>query len=73
MIGFLKKTLTESGVVALAFNPSTREAEAGRSLEFKVSLVYRVNSRIAKATQRNPIGGGGKKEKEKNMISYQIS
>ena len=29
-----------------AFNPSTPEAETGRSLEFKASLVYTVTSRI---------------------------
>jgi hypothetical protein len=27
-----------------AFNPSTWEAEAGRSLEFEASLVYKVSS-----------------------------
>jgi hypothetical protein len=42
-------------VVVHAFNPSTREAEAGRSLEFKASLIYRVSSRTARATQRNPV------------------
>ena len=26
----------------------------GRSLEFKASLVYRVSSRVVRATQRNP-------------------
>jgi hypothetical protein len=41
-------------VVALVFNPSTLEAEAGRS-EFEASLVYRVTSRTARATQRNPV------------------
>lgn len=35
------------GVVALAFNPSTKKTEAGGSLEFKVSLVYRVSSWLA--------------------------
>ena len=34
------------------FEPSPWEAEAGGS-EFKASLVSRVSSRIAKATQRN--------------------
>ena len=38
-----------------AFNPSTWEAEAGGFLEFEVSLVYRVSSRTARATQRNPV------------------
>jgi hypothetical protein len=42
-------------VVAHAFNPSTWKAEAGGISEFKASLVYRVKSRIAKATQRNPV------------------
>ena len=37
-----------------AFNPSTREAEAGGFL----SLVYRVGSWTARATQRNPVMGG---------------
>jgi hypothetical protein len=39
-------------VVAHAFNLNTWEAEAGR-FEFEASLVYRVNSRTARATQRN--------------------
>jgi hypothetical protein len=42
-------------VVAHAFNPSTREAEAGGFLEFKTSLVYKVSSRTARAMQRNPV------------------
>jgi hypothetical protein len=37
-----------------AFNPSTWEAEAC-GFEFKASLVYRVSSRTARATQRNPV------------------
>jgi hypothetical protein len=41
-------------VVAHAFNPSTQEAEAG-GFEFEASLVYRVSSRTARATQRNPV------------------
>ena len=35
-------------------NLSTQEAEADGS-EFKASLVYRVNSRTTKTTQRNPV------------------
>jgi hypothetical protein len=42
-------------VVAHTFNPSTWEAEAGGFLKFKASLVYRVSSRRARATQRNPV------------------
>jgi hypothetical protein len=33
--------------------------------EFEASLVYRVSSRTARATQRNPVLKGGKKEKKK--------
>ena len=40
-------------VVAHAFNPSTQEAEIGGSLRLRI-LVYRMSSRIARATQRNP-------------------
>jgi hypothetical protein len=42
-------------VVVHAFNPSTREAEAGRFLSSRPSLVYKVSSRTARATQRNPV------------------
>jgi hypothetical protein len=51
-------------VVAHTFKASTWETEAGGSLEFKASLVYRVSSRTARATQRNPVMKtevGGKK------------
>jgi hypothetical protein len=42
------------GVMAHAFNPNTREAEAGGLIsEFEASLVYRVSSRTARAIQRN--------------------
>jgi hypothetical protein len=38
----------------LAFNPSTREAEAGGFLSsIEASLVYKVSSRTARAIQRN--------------------
>ena len=48
-------------MVAHAFNPSTWEAEAGGS-EFEASLVYRVSSRTARATQRNPVSKNRKKK-----------
>jgi hypothetical protein len=46
--------MREPGVVALAFNPSTREAEAGEFLN-EASLVYRVSSKTARTIQRNPV------------------
>jgi hypothetical protein len=43
-------------------NSSTREAGG---FEFEASLVYRVSSRTARATQRNPVS---EKEKEKKNL-----
>jgi hypothetical protein len=38
----------------------------GRQIsEFEASLVYRVSSRTAKATQRNPVSKNQKKKKKK--------
>jgi hypothetical protein len=37
-----------------------------RISEFKASLVYRVSSRIARATQRNPASKKQKKQTNKN-------
>jgi hypothetical protein len=48
---------------------STWEAEAGGSLEFVVSLVYRVSSRTIRATQRNPVSKN-KTEKKKTGSQY---
>jgi hypothetical protein len=48
-----------------AFNLSTQEAEAGKSLEFQASLVYRVSSRIAKTIQRNPVTKQNKTKQNK--------
>jgi hypothetical protein len=36
-----------------------------RISDFEASLVYRVSSRTARATQRNPVSKNQKKEKEK--------
>ena len=36
-------------LVAHAFNPSTKEGEAIKSLELKASLVYRLSSRTVRA------------------------
>jgi hypothetical protein len=55
-IGWLNKICNRNrAVVAHAFNPSTWVIEAGRSLVFEASLVYRASSRASRATQRNPI------------------
>jgi hypothetical protein len=51
------------GVVAHTFDPSTWEAETGGFLSSR-SLVYRVSSRTARATQRNPVLKKRKKERE---------
>jgi hypothetical protein len=37
-----------------------------RISEFKVSLIYRVSSRTARATQRNPVSKNPQKRKERN-------
>jgi hypothetical protein len=51
-------------VVVCTFNPSVWESEADTS-EFEVSPVYRVSSRIARATQRNRVLGEKEKKKKK--------
>ena len=43
-----------SEVVVHTFNPRTQEAEAG-GFEFKASLVYSLNSRAARTTQRSSV------------------
>jgi hypothetical protein len=43
---------------------------SGRRIsEFEASLVYRVSSRTARATQRNPVS---KKQKKKKENSYSV-
>jgi hypothetical protein len=42
-------------MVAHTFDPSTQEAETDQSFELEVSLLYRPSSRIARATQKNPV------------------
>jgi hypothetical protein len=50
-------------VVGHVFYPSTLEVEAVESLEFEVSLVYRVNYRRARVKERPCLK---KKKKKKN-------
>jgi hypothetical protein len=67
VLSFIFKDVdVQPGVVAHAFNPSTREAEAGGflSLRFEASLVYKVSARTARATQRNPVSEKKKKQKK---------
>jgi hypothetical protein len=42
-------------MVAHTFNPRTLGGRGRWISEFKVSLVYRVSSRTARAIQRNPV------------------
>jgi hypothetical protein len=45
----------------------------GRQIsEFEASLVYKVSSRIARATQRNPVSKNQKKKKNNNNNNNKI-
>jgi hypothetical protein len=55
-------------MVGHAFDPSTREAEAGGYLSFEASLVYKVSSRTARAIQRNPVSKKQKQNKTKQAV-----
>jgi hypothetical protein len=67
-----KRVCFSWAVVAHAFNPSTQEAEAGGFSEFEASLVYKVSSRTAKATQRNPVSKQNK-TKQPELLPGQVS
>jgi hypothetical protein len=54
-------------VVVHAFNPSTREAEAGRSQEFEDRLIYRVISKTARVTHRETLSWKTKMNKPTNQ------
>jgi hypothetical protein len=54
----------QPGVVTHAFNPSTREAEAGRGFGFESSLVYRMNSMSARATETSYFKNKTKQNKQ---------
>jgi hypothetical protein len=56
-------------VVVYTFNPSTQKAEAGRSLEFEVSLDYGVSSRTARATQKYSVSKQNK-TKQNSITHY---
>jgi hypothetical protein len=60
-------------VVVHAFNPTQHLGGRGRWVsEFKVSLVYRVNSRTVRDTQRNPVFKNNKKQKTQPVILLKI-
>jgi hypothetical protein len=59
--------LSEWVVVVYTFNPSTWEAEAGRSLSSRSAKVYRMSSRTAKAKQRKPCLKHKNKQTKKNQ------
>lgn len=53
------------------FNPSTRRQRlVGRSLEFNVSLVYRMSFRIARATLGKKEWGPGRREERKGKKRF---
>jgi hypothetical protein len=52
-------------VMAHDFNPSTLGGRGRQISEFEASLVYRVSSRTARATQRNPVSKNKQKKKRK--------
>jgi hypothetical protein len=53
-------------VVVHTFSPSTWGGSRGRRIsEFKDTLVYRVSSRAARATQRNPVSKNQTKPNQK--------
>ena len=60
----------QSGSGGARLNPRTQEAEDMYLCEFKASLVYRVNSRMTRSIQRNPVlknQKGKKKRKDPRM------
>ena len=52
-------------MVAHAFNPSTLGGRSRQISEFEASLVYRVNSRTARAIQRHPVSKKQNKTEQK--------
>jgi hypothetical protein len=53
--------------------PSIQEAEAGGALSFEARLVYRVSSRTARATQRNPILKKKKRKRKTKQTKTQTN
>jgi hypothetical protein len=59
-------------VVAHTFNPSTWGGRGRQTSEFEASLIYRVSSRTARATQRNPVSKN-KQNKQTNKQKSTLS
>jgi hypothetical protein len=57
-------------VVVNVFNLNTQEAEGGRFNEFAGSLLYRMSSRTARATQRTPVLKAQNKQTNKTKQNY---
>jgi hypothetical protein len=55
------------GVVAHTFNPRQSGGRGRWISEFEASLFYRVSSRTARATQRNPVLKNQKEKKTKKV------
>jgi hypothetical protein len=55
-------------VVAHAFNPPHLGGRGRRITEFEASLDYRVSSRTARATQRNPVPTPPPPQKKRKII-----
>jgi hypothetical protein len=59
-----KNTFLQPGSDGVPLNPSTFISE------FRASLVYRVSSRTARATQRNPISEKNKNKQKTFLLSH---
>jgi hypothetical protein len=64
------KSSKSPGVVAHAFNPQHSGDRGRRISEFEASLVYKVSSRTARATQRNPVS---KNQKNKKVKEFEVT
>ena len=71
-----KKSIICRAVVAHTCNPSTLGGRGRQISEFEASLVYRVSSRTARATQRNPVlknnNNNKKKKNRKNERAFYV-
>jgi hypothetical protein len=72
MAQLVKSTDCCRGVVAHTFNPFKHLGGRGSWIsEFEASLVYKVSSRTARATQKIPVSKKKKKRKEKKIARRQ--